>query len=125
VAEWQSGKVAKKKEGKKQGMSTTQRIAVEQSSIHGKGLFARTRIRRNAHIADFEGDHTQRDGTHVLWVDEGDGWIGIRGRNELRFLNHSPNPNAEFRGRALHATRNIQPGDEITFHYGDEWEEIG
>jgi len=105
-------------------MGTMQLIAVKHSSIHGKGLFATARIRRNTHIADFEGDRTQRDGTHVLWVDDGGGWIGIRGRNDLRFLNNSSNPNAEFRGCELHAIRNIQPGDEITFHYGDEWDDV-
>jgi len=31
-------------------------------------------------------------------------------------------PNAEFLGLDLHATRNIQPGHEVTIHYGEAWE---
>ena len=44
--------------------------------------------------------------------------------NDLRFLNHSSRPNAEFRGQHLYAVRNIQSGDEVTFHYGDDWEDV-
>jgi len=82
-------------------------------------------VRRGAYIADFEGRPTQRDGMYVLWViDEDDRETGIEGKNELRFLNHSSEPNAEFIGLELHAIRNIQPGSEVTIHYGDEWREV-
>ena len=102
-------------------MSLT-RIRVATSPIHGRGVFARQRIRDGALIGDFEGRETKRNGTHVLWVLEEDGAVvGIRGENELRFLNHSRRPNAEFRGASLYAVRNIQPGQEITFDYGDDW----
>jgi len=101
------------------------RVEAKESSIHGKGLFALRRFRTNAYIATFEGVETKRDGTHVLWVVQEDGSeVGIRGKNALRFLNHSSKPNAEFRGPDLHALRNIQTGEEITFHYGDEWEDV-
>lgn len=40
-----------------------------------------------------------------------------------RFLNHSCDPNAMFRGRALVAIRGIRAWDEITFHYNStEWD---
>ena len=48
---------------------------------------------------------------------------GIRGENELRFLNHASDPNAELDGLDLYALRNIQPRAEITLHYGDDWDE--
>ena len=48
---------------------------------------------------------------------------GICGRNELRFVNHSRDPNAEFEGAELYAVRNIQPGHEITLDYGEAWRE--
>jgi len=99
------------------------RIEVRVSPIHGRGVFARRRFRKGAYIATFSGRETRTDGTHVLWIlDEHDNEIGIEGRNELRFLNHSSTPNAEFLGPDLYAIRNIQPDHEITFHYGDEWE---
>ncbi len=102
-----------------------ERIRVGTSPIHGRGIFALRRIRANGYIATFEGRETRKDGMHVLWiVDEDGSEVGIEGKNELRFLNHSRDPNAEFRGADLHALRNIQPGQEITFHYGDAWEDI-
>ncbi len=62
---------------------------------------------------------------HVLWLIDEDGTeTGILGCNELRYLNHSRDPNAEFRGADLYALRNIQPGQEVTFHYGDEWNDV-
>ena len=97
--------------------------SAEQASheIADESLFAG----KDAYIATFEGRPTERDGMHVLWVLEWDGTeVGIEGRNALRFLNHSSRPNAEFLGPDLHATRNIQPGQEITFHYGDEWDDV-
>ena len=103
----------------------TDRVRAQGSPIHGRGLFAQRRFRKDAYIATFEGRETTEDGTHVLWiVDEDGSEVGIEGQNELRFLNHSLEPNAEFRGPDLHALRNIQPGREITFHYGDAWEGI-
>ncbi len=41
--------------------------------------------------------------------------------NQLRYLNHSPKPNAEFEGAELYAIRAIKPGEEITFDYGREF----
>jgi len=97
-------------------------VRVGKSPVHGRGLFARRRIRSGACIGTFEGEPTKRDGMYVLWVLEDNGkQRGIRGRNALRFLNHDPNPNAEFLGPDLHATRNIQPGAEIFIDYG--WKE--
>ena len=102
-------------------MSLT-RIVVAKSPVHGRGVFARGRIRDGACIGDFEGRETKRNGMHVLWVLEEDGReVGIRGENELRFLNHSRRPNAEFRGASLYAVRNIQPGREVMIDYGNDW----
>ena len=104
-------------------MSVGERIQVGRSPIHGKGVFARRRLRKGGYIGTFEGRPTRSDGIYVLWVfDEDDQEVGVEGRNELRFLNHSVVPNAEFLGLDLHATRNIQPGHEVTIHYGEAWE---
>jgi SET domain-containing protein len=99
-----------------------ERIEVRPSEIHGRGIFARKRLRKDQRIGRFEGEITTRNGTHVLWLIDEDGTeIGIRGRNELRFLNHGDPPNAEFRDDELHALRNIQPGTELLIDYGQEW----
>lgn len=99
-------------------------VSVEKSPIHGRGVFARRRLRENAFIGTFAGTPTRRNGVHVLWVHVPDGSRnGIRGETVLRFLNHSADPNAEFRGADLYAIRNIQPGCEIRIHYGDDWDD--
>ncbi len=105
-------------------MSVGARISVRKSSIHGSGVFADEHIRRGNLIGRFEGRPTRRNGTYVLWVVGHDDRVrGIEGTTELRFLNHDPKPNAEFRVDKLFALRTILPGEEITCHYGDDWEE--
>lgn len=97
-------------------------VEIKESPIHGKGIFARRRIRRGAWIGRFEGDSTRVDGTYVLWlIDEEGRETGIRGRNALRFLNHGRPENAEFVDADLFAVRNIQPGAEILIDYGEAW----
>ena len=95
---------------------------VRRSGIHGRGVFARQRLRTGALIGTFEGRSTRTDGSYVLWLIDDDGSEqGIHGTNEFRFLNHSPDPNAELDALEILALRNIQPGCEITLDYGDAW----
>lgn len=97
---------------------------VKKSKIHGKGLFAKRMIRKGTHLGTMEGQETEKDGIHVLWVydDTDDTEYGLKVQNDLRFANHSSDPNAELDGVDLYALRTIREGDEITFHYGDDWE---
>lgn len=98
---------------------------VRPSPIHGQGVFATGLIRKGQRIGRYTGRRTTRDGKYVLWLASKRGdWRGYLGSGRLRFLNHDPRPNAEFRGLDLHALRSIRPGEEITFHYGDEWEDV-
>lgn len=98
---------------------------VEESDIHGRGLFARCDIDRDEYIGTYEGPATQSDGMHVLWLwnEETERWEGINGTNEMRFLNHSPKPNADWWGDELYAIRKIKADEEITFDYGWDDEE--
>ena len=50
--------------------------------------------------------------------------MGRLWRSGLRFLNHASKPNAEFDGDRLYARRVIRKDEEITFHYGEEWEDV-
>ena len=97
---------------------------VDNSPIHGKGVFAKKKIRKGTFLGTYEGQPTRKDDTYVLWVDEEGTWVGIDGENELRWLNHSSRPNAEFDGADLFAIRTIQPDEEITFFYGPEWADV-
>ena len=93
-------------------------VYVAPSPIHGKGLYARARIAKGAHIGDYQGPEAKRNGSHVLWVYAEDGTaVGRRGMNALRYLNHSPEPLAEFDGFELYALRTIEPDEEITIDY--------
>lgn len=94
---------------------------VAPSPIHGMGLFAARTFEAGAYIGTYEGSPTSINGRYVLWVEEGDGWLGRLGTGPLRFLNHSPTPNAAFDCWRLYAIRLIAAHDEITFDYGPDW----
>ncbi len=104
--------------------SLTAHIEVKDSSIHGKGLFAAAPLPGESFVGEYQGEPTEEDGTYVLWVEKevGGDVRGIDGRNEFRFLNHSSEPNVEFDGSRLYTLRPIAPGEELTFHYGEEWD---
>lgn len=99
------------------------RAYVADSPIHGRGLFARRRIETDEYIGTYEGSATDRNGMHVLWLwnEDHERWEGIDGNNEMRFLNHSAEPNAEWWDDDLYALRTIEADEEITFDYG--WDE--
>lgn len=101
-------------------------VEARTSAIHGTGVFARVAIAEGTFIGAYEGDPTEIDGTHVLWIedDEGGSWHGIDGTGLLRFLNHSRSPNVEFDGPDLHAVRDIAPEEELCFDYGAEWSNV-
>ncbi|MCP4327938.1 MAG: SET domain-containing protein [Alphaproteobacteria bacterium] len=102
--------------------SKPQLVTVESSPIHGKGLFATRRITKGELIGAYEGKPTRRSGRYVLWVEGDDGsYRGVRGTNELRYLNHRSRPNARFEDDRLYAIRSIPAGTEITIHYGEDW----
>ncbi|RJP35416.1 MAG: SET domain-containing protein [Phycisphaerales bacterium] len=103
-----------------------QRYYVKDSSIHGRGVFAARRIRAGEFIGRYVSRIVKRDSRYVLWVADGDharpvGYLGI---GKLRFLNHSPWPNAALYGALdFYAIRDVARDEEITFHYGEEWYE--
>ncbi len=97
-------------------------VAVRPSRIHGSGLFAQAFIPAESYIGDYAGPPIAEDGRYVLWVEDDEGaWAGVDGNNVLRYLNHHPTPNAELDGIELHALRDIERGEEITIHYGEDW----
>ncbi len=100
-------------------------VVARQSPIHGNGAFARVAISTGTHIGEYTGRPSSVDGTYVLWVEGDDGeYHGIDGDGVLRWLNHSSSPNVEFDGPQLFALRDIAAGEELTFHYGEEWDHI-
>lgn len=101
-------------------------VYVAPSTIHGLGLFANVPISRGTYIGRYSGTRTKENDTYVLWLEDGDGGMfGIDGDCDLRFANHSSKPNARMdsEGR-LFADADIPAGEEITWHYGDEWDGV-
>ncbi len=107
----------------KTNYNTNPLAVVNESPIHGRGLFARTDIPADTLIGEYAGKPTQANDMHVLWVwnEQADRWEGVNGDNEMRFPNHSSKPNAEFYETELYALRDIPEGEEITFDY--QWDE--
>jgi hypothetical protein len=100
---------------------------VDDSGIHGKGLYARVALSKGSYIGTYKGPETtdmENAGPHVLWMETEEGaWLGRDGRNILRYLNHHEKPCAEFDGFDLYALRHIPEGMEVTIHYGEEFVE--
>ena len=114
--------------------STRRRIVVRGSKIHGRGVFAKTRIPKGTRIIEYKGkviteaaaDNRYGDDesnhTFLFLLDNGmviDAW---RGGNSARWINHGCDPNCEpieaQNGRLyIHALRNIKPGEELSYEY--------
>jgi SET domain-containing protein len=106
--------------------ATATMVAAQESPIHGVGVFAVAEIEAHTLIGTYLGAPTSVDGTYVLWIESDDpnGWRGIDGHGILRHLNHSCTPNVEFDSAELYALRDIEPGEELLFDYGEEWANI-
>jgi SET domain-containing protein len=95
--------------------------SVDDSPIHGKGLFATCFIPANSLLGRLTGEYTTTDGDYVLWLDES---TGFQVTCRLRYINHSAEPNAVYYDDLqVHTLRDIYPGDEITHDYGSGWDQ--
>ena len=91
---------------------------VDNSDIHGKGLFAKKKIKAGELIGIVQGKKTKNNGPYVLWIDDK---VGFEVSCDLRFINHSDTPNAcYYNTREVEALRDIRPGEEITHDYSTE-----
>ena len=85
------------------------RIEVRRSGVHGRGVFAKDRIRKGAKIIEYTGRHIgwkeaqelppldPKNPYHTLLfsLDNGDVIDASVGGNEARWINHSCDPNCE------------------------------
>ena len=102
-------------------MTSDPLVYVKDSSIHGKGLFAKSFIPSGTVIGVVQGSPTTTNGDHVLWIDEN---VGFHVQCDLRYINHSNTPNAVYYANLeVCAIRDIQAGEEITHYYGADWDE--
>jgi SET domain-containing protein len=114
---------------------------VRKSGIHGRGVFAATRIAKGTRIIEYKGQRVTHDevdrryadvsetDSHTFLFEVDDHWVidaSVRG-NAARWVNHGCNPNCETveeDGRIfIEATREIPPGEELTYDYNITLEE--
>lgn len=117
-------------------MSTTKHVrptnvAVKRSSA-GLGLFAAAPIKKRETIIEYIGRRiASKDGdeldqnSYIFTVNSRLDIDGSPRYNTARYANHSCRPNAESvirKGRVfIVALKNILPGEEITYDYGDDF----
>jgi len=92
---------------------------VKRSGIHGKGLFATRKIKKDDIIGHIKYNPVDEDGIYVLWIDEK---TAVKVDCDLKYINHNPKPNACYCDDLnVVALKNISKGEEITHDYGDDW----
>ncbi len=93
---------------------------VNDSKIHGRGLFARTIIAKGSTIGRLKGRKCKSDGAYVLWLSETQ---RFEVHCDLKYINHADIPNAcYYDDLSVVALRDIEPGEEITHDYESaEW----
>lgn len=97
----------------------------------GLGLFATTPIERGTYIIEYRGRRITNEradrlrSKYLFELDDDYTVDGTHRANTARYVNHSCRPNARaeiVRGKILiRAARSIQPGEEITYHYGKDY----
>jgi SET domain-containing protein len=103
-------------------------------SVTGLGMFATKPIKRRTYIATYRGPlltteeaalREKRGSRYMFEINRRWTIDGTPRWNIGRYLNHSCAPNAQpvlRKGRIVFiALRSIAPGEEITYHYGDEY----
>jgi SET domain-containing protein len=108
---------------------------VRHSRIHGHGVFALRRIRKNTELIEYLGErisHAEADRryagkdandnhTFLFMVDARTVIDAAVGGNDARYFNHSCDPNCESytdrRRIFIKAVRTIQPGEELFYDY--------
>ncbi len=110
------------------------RIARRRSKLHGWGVFALEPINKNKRIVEYAGeliDYKESLKRETRYLERGQIWcftVNTRwvrdanvGGNIGRFVNHACKPNCytEVVGRTIwiRASRNIRPGEELTYDY--------
>ena len=117
------------------------RIARRRSKVHGWGVFALEPINKNRRIIDYAGeliDHKESLKRETTYLGRGQIWCftvnrrlvrdaGVGG-NVARFINHACRPNCytQIIGHTIwiRAARNITPGDELTYDYHTDGEQV-
>jgi uncharacterized protein len=114
----------------------TKRIAVRDSGVHGKGVFAEIDIAEGEILIEYKGEiitwpealrrhpHDPKDPNHTFYFSIDDKHVidGKVNGNSARWINHACDPSCEAdeqNGRVyIKALRNIKAGEELNYDYG-------
>jgi len=115
------------------------RFVVRNSGIHGKGVFATTRIAAGTRLIEYKGEHlteaqvdkryAKDDNPHTFLFALDDGMVidATTEGNSARWINHSCAPNCEAVDDEdriyIETLRAIRPGEELCYDYRIELEE--
>lgn len=116
--------------------TSSRRIQVRQSGVHGKGVFATQNIAKGETVIEYIGEiisaqeaenrhpHDPLDPNHTFYfqIDEDRVIDAIHGGNSARWINHSCAPNCKPSvedGRVfIKAKKDITAGEELNYDYG-------
>ena len=115
------------------------RFVVRSSGIHGKGVFAASRIPAGTRLIEYTGErltevqadkrYANDDNPHTFLFALDDGMVidATTGGNSSRWINHSCAPNCEAVDDEdrifIETLRAIRPGEELSYNYRIELEE--
>ena len=130
----------------KQKNTTSQYITVRNSTIHGRGVFAKKDIPKDTRIIEYVGERITKavaqkraeipieknkknknfGAVYLFVLNKRHDIDGNVSYNTARHINHSCEPNAEtdvIRGKIwIIALRNIKKGEEILYNYGYDYD---
>ena len=116
--------------------SSTRRIQVRPSGVHGKGVFAARAIAAGERIVEYKGEritwpealrrhpHDPSDPNHTFYFHIDDKHVidALYGGNAARWINHACDPNCESDAQGeriyIRALRDIAAGEELFYDYG-------
>jgi SET domain-containing protein len=124
--------MAKKRKTRKQNVH----IAVRDSSVHGRGVYAMETIPEGTRIIEYTGDRVSwedapndEDDPHTFnfGLENGEVINPEIGGNDARWINHSCEPNCEAVEQDdrifIYAIRDIEAGEELFYDYALEIDE--
>lgn len=95
------------------------KLKIGPSTIHGTGLFATSPISSGTVLGYCRTRKTCAPSDYTLWLESGPVEVTCR----LKYINHSPTPNVVYYDDlSVVALRDLATGEELTHHYGEEWE---
>ena len=117
----------------KQSVSASFHLTIQRSRS-GRGLFTQERIPKGAFVLEYLGrpatpkQMRENRGKYLFWTSDATMIDGNIPKNPARFINHSCAPNCEVRAHNrriyIFALRAIQPGEELSYDYGQEYFEL-